>query len=166
MRRSIRAVVAAFVVALPAIPAVARAQQAAPQGAPKRVVLPRAIASAWQKFATIIEQGDATGFAAMHTPDAIVFFEGSPDLRGRSEVQKFAADAFAKAKYSHVDVLPEEFTSFGELAYDIGRVSETVQREGQSPEPLAYRYLILWKRQREGGWLMHRVSVNALPPTK
>lgn len=41
------------------------------------------------------------------------------------------------------------------MAYEIGRFSLTVQAKDQPPKVLSGKYVVVWKRQADGGWKLH-----------
>lgn len=44
----------------------------------------------------------------------------------------------------------------GHVAYELATYSETLTHEGAEPSPVRGRYLLVWKRDADGQWRVHR----------
>ena len=51
----------------------------------------------------------------------------------------------------------------GDIAYEVGKVSLTIQPVGKEPTTSAAKYVVVWKRQPDGSWKLHRDIWNSLP---
>jgi uncharacterized protein (TIGR02246 family) len=124
-----------------------------------------AIDAANASFSRAFERGDAKALAGMYTPDAIAFPPDSDMIRGNEAIAKFwkaTRDGGVKsAALTTIDV-----GRSGDVAYEVGRVSLTIQPEGKELTTAAAKYVVVWKRLADGSWRMHRDIWNSLPANK
>lgn len=121
-----------------------------------------AIEAANARFSEAFARGDATALAAMYTPDAIAFPPGSEMIRGNDAIARFwktSRDGGVRsATLTTVDV-----GRSGDVAHETGTVSLTIQPEGKPPTNATAKYVVVWTRQSDGSWRMHRDIWNDLP---
>ena len=124
-----------------------------------------AIEAANAKFSEAFARGDAKALAAMYTPDAIAFPPDSEMIRGNEAIGNFwkttRDNGVQSATLTTVDV-----GRSGDVAYEVGKVSLTIQPVGKEPTTAAAKYVVIWKRQFDGSWKLHRDIWNSLPATK
>ena len=124
-----------------------------------------AIEAANTKFSEAYARGDAKALSAMYTPDAIVFPPDTEMIRGNEAIGEFwkaTRDSGVKsAALTTVDV-----ESSGDIAYEVGRVSLVIQPAGKEPTTAVAKYVVVWKRQTDGAWKLHRDIWNSVPATK
>lgn len=124
-----------------------------------------AIESANAKFSEAFARGDAKALAAMYTSDAIAFPPDSEMIRGNEAIGEFwkvtRDSGVQSAALTTVDV-----ERSGDLAYEVGRVSLTIQVAGKAPTTATAKYVVVWKRQADGSWKLHRDIWNDLPAKK
>lgn len=106
------------------------------------------------------ERGDALGLASMVTEDAILMVPGYPDVRGRTGIQEAAQQMFASTRITNFKVERREIRVVDDSAYELAWYSETLQGQDGSSTPVQGRYLIVWKRGRDGNWRVHRNLFN------
>ena len=125
----------------------------------------KAIEAANAKFSKAFARGDAKALAAMYTSDAIVFPPGSDMIRGNEAIGKFwkaTRDGGVQgAALTTIDV-----GRSGDVAYEVGKVTLTIQPTGKKPTTEAAKYVVVWKQQADGTWKLHRDIWNGLPATK
>ena len=121
-----------------------------------------AIEAANTKFSEAFARGDAKALAAMYTPDAIAFPPDSEMIRGNEAIGNFwkttRDSGVQSATLTTVDV-----GRSGDVAYEVGKVSLTIQPVGKEPTTAAAKYVVVWKRQSDGSWKLHRDIWNSLP---
>ena len=121
-----------------------------------------AIEAANTKFSEAFARGDAKTLAAMYTPDAIAFPPDSEMIRGNEAIGNFwkttRDNGVQSATLTTVDV-----GRSGDVAYEVGKVSLTIQPVGKEPTMSAAKYVVVWKRQSDGSWKLHRDIWNSLP---
>jgi uncharacterized protein (TIGR02246 family) len=90
---------------------------------------------------------------SLYAADA-VFLTGTGDrISGRTAIRLI----FEKAMAAHTsDLMPRSLVTevSGNLAYDSGEYSETITAAGVAKTELKGNYLIVFKRQRNGKWLI------------
>lgn len=122
-----------------------------------------AIEAANARFSEAFARGDASALAAMYTPDAIAFPPGSEMVRGNEAIASFwktSRDGGVRsATLTTIDV-----GRSGDVAYEVGTVSLEVQAEGKEPTTATAKYVVVWKRQPDGSWKLHRDIWNDLAP--
>ncbi len=121
-----------------------------------------AIEAANAKFSEAFARGDAKALAAMYTPDAIAFPPDSEMIRGNEAIGSFwkttRDNGVQSATLTTVDV-----GRSGDVAYETGKVVLTMQPVGKQPTTAAAKYVVVWKRQPDGSWKLHRDIWNGLP---
>jgi len=124
-----------------------------------------AIEAANAKFSDAFARGDARALAAMYTPDAIVFPPDSEMIQGNEAIGTFwkttRDSGVQSATLTTVDV-----GRSGDVAYEVGTVALTIQPVGKEPTKAIEKYVVVWKRQANGAWKMHRDIWNSLPAKK
>ena len=121
-----------------------------------------AIEAANAKFSEAFARGDAKALAAMYTPDAIAFPPDSEMIRGNEAIGTFwkttRDSGVTSATLTTVDV-----GRSGDVAYEVGKVSLTIQPVGKEPTTAVEKYVVVWKRHSDGSWKLHRDIWNGLP---
>ena len=124
-----------------------------------------AIEAANAKFSEAYARGDAKALSAMYTSDAIVFPPDSEMIRGNEAIGEFwkatRDSGVQSAALTTVDV-----ERSGDVAYEVGKVSLTIQPAGKEPTTAVAKYVVVWKRQTDGAWKLHRDIWNSDPATK
>jgi len=122
-----------------------------------------AIEAANAKFSEAFARGDAKALAAMYTPDAIAFPPDSEMIRGNEAIGSFWKTTRDNGVQS-ATLTTEDVGRSGDVAYEVGKVSLTIQPAGKEPTTAAAKYVVVWKRQADGSWKLHRDIWNGLPP--
>ena len=101
-------------------------------------------------FTAAFVRGDAKAVSELYTEDAQVIAPGAPVAKGRPAI----AAAWQKAMESVKDVRLEtaDVESAGDLAVETGTVQLTAKSGALTKE----RYLVVWKRAKDGQWKLHR----------
>ena len=122
-----------------------------------------AIEEADAKFVEAFNQGDAAAVAALYTDDATLLPPNNKMIQGKDGVQEFWNGAMQMgvkvAALTTVDV-----SGSGNLAYEIGKYSLTIQPEGQEATKDEGKYIIVWKRDVDGSWKLHADIWNSSMP--
>ena len=124
-----------------------------------------AIEEANTKFSKAFERGDSKALASMYTSDAIAFPPDSEMVRGNEAIGEFwkttRNSGVTSATLTTLDV-----GRSGDIAYEVGTVSLTIQPEGKPTTTAAAKYVVVWKRHAGGSWKLHRDIWNNLPSKK
>jgi uncharacterized protein (TIGR02246 family) len=124
-----------------------------------------AIEEANTKFSEAFGRGDSKALAGMYTSDAIAFPPDREMIRGNEAIGEFwKTTRNSGVKTATLTTLDVERN--GDVAYEVGRVSLTIQPEGKEPTTAAAKYVVVWKRQADGSWKLHRDIWNSLPSKK
>ena len=142
---------------------------AAHSGSPSEVDAVREARASIEKanaaFSEAFERGDLAALAALYTHDAIVFPPGGEMVKGRQAIEEFwkatRESGVRSAMLTTVDV-----GESGDLAHEVGTVLLTIQPEGKEPATVSAKYVVVWKRQTDGSWQLHRDIWNDLPPAQ
>jgi len=124
-----------------------------------------AIEAANAKFSEAFARGDAKALSAMYTSDAIAFPPDSEMIRGNEAIGEFWK-ATRDSGVRGAALTTVEVGRSGDFAYEVGKVSLTIQPAGKEPTTAVAKYVVVWKRQADGSWKLHRDIWNGLPATK
>ncbi len=106
-------------------------------------------------FCEAFNGGDAAGVAAHYTSDAQILPPGAGSIDGRQGIQEFW-QGFIDAKVADLTLSTDEIEDFGSQAVEIGTVSASAPGEGDARVQLAGKYIVLWTKDANGAWQMHR----------
>jgi len=124
-----------------------------------------AIEAANAKFSEAFARGDAKALSAMYTSDAIAFPPDSEMIRGNGAIGQFwkatRDGGVQSAALTTIDV-----GTSGDVAYEVGKVFLTIQPAGKEPTTAVAKYVVVWKRDADGSWKLHRDIWNSLPAKK
>lgn len=118
-------------------------------------------------FADAYNRGDTAAVAAMYSDDAMLFPPDSDLVQGRTAIEaawKGARDSGMKdLAFTVVDV-----HSNRDLAVEVGKADFKMQTANQAePSSHTVKYVVVWKRQKDGAWKLFRDIWNSMPsPTK
>jgi uncharacterized protein (TIGR02246 family) len=124
-----------------------------------------AIEVANAKFSEAFARGDAKALSAMYTSDAIAFPPDSEMIRGNEAIGAYWKATRDGGVQSAV-LTTDDVGRSGDVAYEAGKVSLSIQPAGKEPTTATAKYVVVWKRQPDGSWKMHRDIWNSLPPSK
>jgi len=124
-----------------------------------------AIEAANARFSEAFARGDAKALSAMYTSDAIAFPPDSEMIRGNEAIGEFWK-ATRDSGVRGAALTTIEVGRSGDVAYEVGKVSLTIQPAGKEPTTAVAKYVVVWKRQADGSWKLHRDIWNSLPATK
>src|SRR5262247_676491 len=124
-----------------------------------------AIETANAKFSEAFARGDAKALSAMYTSDAIVFPPDSEMIRGNEAIGEFWK-ATRDSGVQSVALTSVDVGRSGDFAYEVGKVSLAIQASGKEPTTETAKYVVVWKRQVDGSWKLHRDIWNSLPTKK
>jgi ketosteroid isomerase-like protein len=87
-----------------------------------------------------------------------------PDVRGRAAIRAFVGNVFSTTRIDRIDVTTEELDVYGDTGYERGTYSEAYTVQGQGAKQERGRYVLVWKRQPDGAWRIHRFLGNHIVP--
>ncbi|HEV8335449.1 MAG TPA: SgcJ/EcaC family oxidoreductase [Candidatus Polarisedimenticolia bacterium] len=115
-------------------------------------------------FTRAFERGDAAALAEMYTVDAIVFPPDKEMIKGRDAIGEFWK-ATRDGGVTSATLTTLDVGRSGDLAYEVGTASLTIQSTGREPTTANAKYVVVWKRAA-GSWKLHRDIWNGLPEPK
>jgi uncharacterized protein (TIGR02246 family) len=124
-----------------------------------------AIEEANLKFGEFVRQGDAVALAALYTDDATILPPDIDMIQGRQGIEAFWSQGFQMGIKDAVLTIVDVFGS-GDLAYEIGKATITIQPEGQEPVEQKAKYLVIWKQTPDGSWKLHLDIWNSNMPAQ
>ena len=115
-------------------------------------------------FTDAFNRGDIAAVAAMYSDDAMVFPPDSDMVQGRSAIEtmwKGTRDSGMKdLAFTVLDV-----HSSRDLAVEAGKADFKIQTANQAePSSQTVKYVVVWKRQKDGAWKLFRDIWNSMPP--
>lgn len=123
---------------------------------------PDVIEQTGAEFSRRYMQGDARGMAEMYTEDGAILPPGRPIIKGRAAIAEYWTLAPGVRVVEH-RTSPDSIVVRGDIAYDYGTYVARTERNGQSGNAVHGKYVIVWRRQDDGRWLMHLDIWNASP---
>jgi uncharacterized protein (TIGR02246 family) len=115
----------------------------------------QSIESGLAAFCEAFNGGHADGVAAQYTSDAQILPPGASRIDGRQKIQEFW-QGFIDAKVADLTLRSDEIEDFGSQAVEIGTVSASAPGEGDARVQLAGKYIVLWTKDANGAWQIHR----------
>ena len=101
----------------------------------------------------------------MYTVDAIAFPPDHEMVKGRDAIGQFWK-ATRDSGVGSVTLTTVDVGRSGDLAYEVGNAALRIQPEGQQPTTAVVKYVVVWKRDADGSWKLHRDIWNSLPAPK
>ena len=118
-----------------------------------------------RRFGEGIRKGDAAAVGTLYTKDALLMPPNFETIRGREGTQKFWEGAI-KMGVKDAILKTEELHEKGETVEEIGNYTLKIHPEGQSPFEDRGKYVVLWKRDSDKEWRLHRDIWNSSLPAK
>lgn len=95
--------------------------------------------------------GDIDGVLRMFSDDIVVMPPESPPVKGIEAAEEFFG-GFLDAFTVDIELASEDVVVDGDLAYDWGTVSGTLEPSGGQPQPVSNTYLLVYRRDSDGSW--------------
>lgn len=114
------------------------------------------------QFEAAYNSGDAQAVAALYTEDGAVLPPGAPRIDGREGIAGLWQN-FIDADVRDLDLETVELEASGDSATEVGRFTLTAP-DGQGGRITAGgKYIVLWRRDADGVWRLHRDIWNNNP---
>ncbi len=113
------------------------------------------------QYMEAFNRGDAAGAAAVYTNDGVILPPGRDLIRGREGIQQFWQAAMQMG-IRRVVLDTIDLHTDGDMAYEIGRATLTIQPEGGQTATDTAKYVVVWKRDTgEWKWALDIWNSNA-----
>lgn len=120
------------------------------------------IEAALVEFAEAFNSKDAAAVAAHYTEDAAVLPPDAARVDGRENIEKFWRGAM-DAGLTDLALKAVEVEESGDLAYEVGTFTFKAPGEGGALAEAAGKYIVIWKKEPDGAWRLHRDIWNGDP---
>jgi ketosteroid isomerase-like protein len=117
-----------------------------------------AIRQADENFVKLRNARDSKGLAALYAEDAILLPPNRAAVQGRAAIQAWLE---ASPPVSNFQLKLLEIEGRGDLAYDRGTYSMTVNPAGAAPIEERGKSILLWRKQADGSWKILRKIWNS-----
>jgi uncharacterized protein (TIGR02246 family) len=108
--------------------------------------------------------GNAAGVAGLYTEDAAQVQASGDWVRGRDGITKSMQAQFDTLAVTAREDITEEVTPAGDYAVEVGHYSyQGTSKVGNKPRSGAGRYMVLWRKDADGVWRLHRDIGNDAP---
>lgn len=118
------------------------------------------------RFEEALGRGDAAALAAMYTPDAVVLAPNAPPLQGQQAIQGLWTAAIQQMGFKKLDLDVTDVEVSGDQAVELGNYALTIQPQGQAEVVDRGKYMVVWKKQPDGTWKLHRDMFNTSMPAQ
>jgi ketosteroid isomerase-like protein len=113
-------------------------------------------------LADAFARADFLAVGEAYAEDAIAYPPDAESAHGRAAIGRLW-EALHRAGGRSLAFATAEVQLSGDLAVETGTSTSAMQPPGQPARQRAIRYLVVWKRQADGRWKMHRDIWNATP---
>jgi ketosteroid isomerase-like protein len=122
-----------------------------------------AIAEGYKAFERAYYEGDAVAISSMYTEDAALLVPEAPIITGRDAINQ-AWKLILGSGGNTVRVEIGEVTEIGDWAYEVGGFTASAP---DGTFLYSGKYIVIWKRQTSGTWMIHRDIFNwDIPPSQ
>lgn len=109
------------------------------------------VAQLREEYVQAENAGDVDGILRTFADDVVVMPPESPPVEGIDAAEEFLEE-FLNAFTMDIELASEEIVVEGDLAYDWGTVSGTLEPDGGDPQPVSNTYLLVYQRDDSGDW--------------
>lgn len=167
-RRSLRSLLLMLTLAACAAPAKApEGAPDAPSSPPPDVAALRDTIQAREKeWSAAFRAGNAAGVAALYTEDGAQVQASGDWFRGRDAIAKAMQAQFDTLAVTTREDITEEVFPAGDYVVEIGKYSyQGTSKAGNKPRSATGRYMVLWRKDTDGVWRLHR-DIGSEAPAK
>src|SRR5262245_52955362 len=143
------------VVCLIGIVAGAACGSAAPTPATTTTATDQEIRAAMDRYMVAARAVDPDAISVCFTPTGILFEPGIQPIEGRAAIRAFVA-SFPGVTVHTATATPDAIEVFGDTAFFWGAYFESLSFPGQPRSEQHGKFVVEWKRQPDGTWLIQR----------
>ena len=118
------------------------------------------VPAALDNFAAAFNSGDGAGVANLYTEDAALLPPDGKRVDGRAAIGEFWQGAI-DGGLSNISLKAVEIEESGNYAYEVGDFSLDAPGEGGAKTTVNGKYIVVWKKNGDGIWQLHRDIWNA-----
>lgn len=115
-----------------------------------------------KQFADAFNKGDVAAVAALYAEDAIAFPPESEVVKGRAAIEAMWKGTRDMGVQS-IEFTVWDVQASGTFLVETGKATLSVAGAGAAPATVAVKYVVVWKKQKDGGWKISHDIWNALP---
>ncbi|MDP9177839.1 MAG: SgcJ/EcaC family oxidoreductase [Gemmatimonadota bacterium] len=139
----------------------------APEASADPTALQDTIQAREREWSAAYLAGNAAGVAALYTEDAAQVQSSGDWFRGRDAITKGMQAQFDTLAVTAREDITEEVIPAGDYAVEIGHYStQGTSKADKTPRSSAGRYMVLWRKDGDGVWRLHRDIGSEVPPKK
>lgn len=113
------------------------------------------IPAAAEAFAAAFNSGDGAGVAALYSEDAALLPPDGKRVDGRAAIQTFWQGAIDSG-LSNLTLNTVEILESGDYASEVGGLTLDAPGEGGAKTKVEGKFIVVWKKNAEGTWQLHR----------
>lgn len=140
----------------------------APEAPPDPTALRDAIQAREQEWSAAFLAGNAAAIAALYTEDGAQVQASGDWARGRDGITQAMQAQFDTVAVTTREDVTEEVIPAGDYVVEIGHYSYqgTSKADKKTPRSAAGRYMVLWRKDADGVWRLHRDIGSEATPTR
>lgn len=134
-----------------------------PEPATNTAEVQQAIEAVNAQVADALGRGDGAAFASFYTENAMFMAPNAEAVRGRQAIQDGMGQD--ETKLTDLKLTTSEVEVHGDTAIEVGSYSINITPPGQEESiPDKGKYVVIWKKQADGSWKLHRDIFNSNLP--
>jgi len=120
------------------------------------------IEAAIAEFETAFNGKDSAAVAELYSEDAAIFPPEGPRIDGREGIGNYWGGAI-EAGLSDLELSAVEIQDSGNSAYEVGTFALKAPAEGGASNDVKGQYIVIWTKDAQGNWRLHRDIWNTGP---
>jgi uncharacterized protein (TIGR02246 family) len=117
------------------------------------------------RFSDAFNRGDVAALGAMYDTAAVVLAPNAPPMRGRQNIEALWAGARQQG-FKTLNLVVNSVEVIGNHAIELGSYTLVIQPAGQGETMDRGKYMVVWRRQRDGSWKLYRDVFNTSMPAR
>lgn len=113
-----------------------------------------------KEFCRLFETSQFDKMARFYAPDTTVMLPHRPVVRGADKVPALFRE-LKEAGLRDWRIEPTRVEQFGDTALEYGTYSAVLKQPNSDDIADTGKYLVVWRRQADGGWLIHADVANS-----
>ncbi len=117
------------------------------------------IRTAAEEWSASAQAKDAEAFASFYTEDAILMIEDAPDMSGVAAIREGISGMMQDPNFDlRFETDQVVVSRSSDIAYETGTYVLTMSDPDQNPTTEKGHYVVIWRKQLDGGW---KVALDA-----